>query len=128
MCGITGALWFDSSAAVAQATLDAMTDAITHRGPDDRGTYLSPLKRDVTGNTPGIALGFRRLSIIDLAGGHQPMTNEDARSRSYSMARSITTANCVDVWKVPATASAPTAIQKRSSTCTKTWGSNVLLN
>ncbi len=45
--------------------------------PDDRGTYIKPWERDVTGITPGVALGFRRLSIIDLAGGHQPMTNED---------------------------------------------------
>ena len=77
MCGITGALWFEPNAAVAPATLDAMTDSIAHRGPDDRGTYFKPLERDVTGITPGVALGFRRLSIIDLAGGHQPMTNED---------------------------------------------------
>lgn len=77
MCGITGALWFDPGAAVAQATLDAMTDAIAHRGPDDRGTFHQAWQRDVTGVTPGVAFGFRRLSIIDLAGGHQPMTNED---------------------------------------------------
>ncbi len=77
MCGITGALWFEESGAVTAATLDAMTDALVHRGPDDRGTHLSPLIRDVTGVTPGVGLGFRRLSIIDLAGGHQPMTNED---------------------------------------------------
>ena len=77
MCGITGALWFDPTAAVAPATLDAMTDSIAHRGPDDRGTYVKAWQRDVTGITPGVALGFRRLAIIDLAGGHQPMTNED---------------------------------------------------
>jgi asparagine synthase (glutamine-hydrolysing) len=44
-----------------------MTDVMTHRGPDDRGTYLAP----------GIALGARRLSIIDVSGGHQPLGNED---------------------------------------------------
>lgn len=77
MCGITGALWFDHTAAIGPETLDAMTDALVHRGPDDRGTHLLPLQRDVTGLTPGVALGFRRLSIIDLAGGHQPMSNED---------------------------------------------------
>lgn len=54
-----------------------MTDALVHRGPDDRGTFVQALGADVTGVTPGVALGFRRLSIIDLAGGHQPMTNED---------------------------------------------------
>lgn len=77
MCGITGALWFDEASAVSAATLDRMTDSLVHRGPDDRGTYIDALKPDVAGLVPGVALGFRRLSIIDLAGGHQPMTNED---------------------------------------------------
>jgi len=44
-----------------------MTNSIVHRGPDDEGHY----------SAPGIGLGFRRLSIIDLAGGHQPLSNED---------------------------------------------------
>ena len=44
-----------------------MADAIAHRGPDDEGYYLSGQ----------IGLGFRRLSIIDLSGGHQPLSNED---------------------------------------------------
>ena len=77
MCGITGALWYESSAAVSPGALDAMTDALIHRGPDDRGTFHQNLRSDAAGPSPGVALGFRRLSIIDLAGGHQPMTNED---------------------------------------------------
>jgi asparagine synthase (glutamine-hydrolysing) len=44
-----------------------MTDAMTHRGPNDRGTY----------SADGIALGVRRLSIVDVEGGHQPLANED---------------------------------------------------
>ena len=40
---------------------------MTHRGPNDRGTYQAP----------GIALGVRRLSIVDVTGGHQPFANED---------------------------------------------------
>jgi asparagine synthase (glutamine-hydrolysing) len=44
-----------------------MTDAMTHRGPNDRGTY----------SADGIALGVRRLSIVDVEGGHQPFANED---------------------------------------------------
>jgi asparagine synthase (glutamine-hydrolysing) len=48
-----------------------MTDVLAHRGPDDRGTWRGE----------GVALGFRRLSIIDLAGGAQPMTNEDGSVR-----------------------------------------------
>jgi asparagine synthase (glutamine-hydrolysing) len=46
-----------------------MTDAMTHRGPNDRGVYAAP----------GIALGVRRLSIVDVAGGHQPFPSEDER-------------------------------------------------
>jgi asparagine synthase (glutamine-hydrolysing) len=49
--------------------LDRMTDAMTHRGPNDRGTYASE----------GVALGVRRLSIVDVEGGHQPFANESGR-------------------------------------------------
>jgi asparagine synthase (glutamine-hydrolysing) len=52
---------------IEQSVLDRMTDAMTHRGPNDRGTYRAP----------GVALGVRRLSIIDVAMGHQPFSNED---------------------------------------------------
>lgn len=52
---------------MATATLKRMADTIRHRGPDDEGFYTGP----------GIGLGFRRLSIIDLEGGHQPLSNED---------------------------------------------------
>ncbi len=54
-------------AVVSQDVLDRMTDAMTHRGPNDRGTHLAE----------GIALGVRRLSIVDVAGGHQPVASED---------------------------------------------------
>jgi len=70
-------MWCDERKAISAPVLDAMVDSLEHRGPDDRGTHAEPLQRDVTGVVPGIALGFRRLSIIDLAGGHQPMSNED---------------------------------------------------
>jgi asparagine synthase (glutamine-hydrolysing) len=53
---------------VSRAVLEAMRDVITHRGPDDEGIFID-------GN---IGLGHRRLSIVDVFGGHQPMTNEDA--------------------------------------------------
>jgi asparagine synthase (glutamine-hydrolysing) len=67
VCGICGKLNFDSGAAVSPAVLKNMADAIQHRGPDDEGFYVSgPL-----------GLGFRRLSIIDLNTGHQPISNED---------------------------------------------------
>jgi asparagine synthase (glutamine-hydrolysing) len=54
---------------VSQLTLDAMTDAMIHRGPDDRGTYVAD----------GAAIGARRLSIIDVADGHQPFADESGR-------------------------------------------------
>jgi len=64
MCGICGlAGWVESG------TLDRMCDVMTHRGPDDRGAYT-----DLGGP---VGLAMRRLSIIDLAGGHQPLANED---------------------------------------------------
>ena len=67
MCGICGAVWSDASGSLAPEYLTAMMDRIVHRGPDDAGDY-----RD-----DHAALGFRRLSIIDLTGGHQPLSNEN---------------------------------------------------
>ena len=67
MCGICGAVWGDPGRALTEERLGAMMDRIVHRGPDDSGVY-----RD-----NHAALGFRRLSIVDLAGGHQPLSNED---------------------------------------------------
>ncbi|HVP06634.1 MAG TPA: asparagine synthase (glutamine-hydrolyzing), partial [Candidatus Acidoferrum sp.] len=69
MCGICGVVNFDSHRPVDEQVLRRMTDIMTHRGPDDSGLYLN-------GN---VGLGFRRLSIVDLALGHQPMSNEDGR-------------------------------------------------
>jgi len=65
MCGICGIVDFDG--APGREQLAGMTAAIRHRGPDDEGI-------EICGHA---ALGFRRLSIIDLAGSHQPMSNED---------------------------------------------------
>ncbi len=51
---------------------------LAHRGPDDAGSYFRALRTNtVYGVQPGVALGHRRLSIIDLEGGHQPLANED---------------------------------------------------
>ena len=66
MCGITGKLSYDG-APVDRDLVAAMTDAVTHRGPDSAGYYFGD----------GIGLGHRRLSIIDLATGDQPLANED---------------------------------------------------
>ena len=67
MCGIAGAVWSDPGRALSEGDLAAMMARLVHRGPDDAGVY-----RD-----DHAALGFRRLSIVDLAGGHQPLSNED---------------------------------------------------
>jgi asparagine synthase (glutamine-hydrolysing) len=68
MCGICGiAAPQKTGYRIDEATLARMRDTLTHRGPDGAGMYINK----------GVGLAHRRLSIIDLAGGHQPMTNED---------------------------------------------------
>lgn len=73
MCGLSGVAWSAAGGPVDELTLDRMTDILRHRGPDDRGIWFSPVRQ----SRCGAALGHRRLSIIDLAGGHQPLGNED---------------------------------------------------
>jgi asparagine synthase (glutamine-hydrolysing) len=81
MCGITGAAWTSAGKPLRDEELRRMVAAIAHRGPDDDGyQFAGPetaLNRDASG--PGVALGFRRLSIIDLEGGHQPMSDGSGR-------------------------------------------------
>lgn len=67
MCGICGIFNFGTQAPANRALLERATDAMAHRGPDDEGLYID---RE-------LGLGNRRLSIIDLSGGHQPLSNED---------------------------------------------------
>jgi len=67
MCGICGQYNFGSLAPVRRRDIEAMTKGLIHRGPDDEGYYIAG----------AIGLGFRRLSIIDLAGGHQPMSDRE---------------------------------------------------
>ena len=68
MCGIAGAIDLSGQRRFPEERLLAMTSAIAHRGPDDEHVHIEP----------GVALGARRLSIIDLAGGRQPLANEDS--------------------------------------------------
>jgi asparagine synthase (glutamine-hydrolysing) len=78
MCGITGAIWTDPERAIDAHTLRRMTDVLAHRGPDDTGSLHEEFRlRPPYESMPGVGLGFRRLAIIDLATGHQPMSNED---------------------------------------------------
>jgi asparagine synthase (glutamine-hydrolysing) len=67
MCGICGQFNFVRDVPVESETIRRMTQTMVHRGPDDEGYYVSG----------PVGLGFRRLSIIDLAGGHQPMSDAE---------------------------------------------------
>ncbi len=67
MCGICGIYNFDKSRPVSETVLHSMMDSIRHRGPDDSGLHSEEF----------IGLGHRRLSIIDVQGGKQPMCNEN---------------------------------------------------
>lgn len=67
MCGIAGNLFFDESRHVEESVIKTMCDAIVHRGPDSYGCH-------VHGN---VGMGMRRLAIIDIEGGDQPIFNED---------------------------------------------------
>src|SRR3989442_2026344 len=67
MCGIVGIVHSDPARPVPPAVIRRMCDAIRHRGPDDEGLYVQG----------AVGLGMRRLSVIDLAGGRQPIFNED---------------------------------------------------
>lgn len=69
MCGIWGYWHRDGAPALSEESIRKATDVMRPRGPDDFGCYRSEA---------GIALGFRRLSIIDLTSGRQPLCNEDA--------------------------------------------------
>src|ERR1039457_3933056 len=67
MCGIAGILEFGRDARASAAALREMCGVIRHRGPDDDGFYTDG----------AVGIGMRRLSIVDVAGGHQPISNED---------------------------------------------------
>ena len=67
MCGIAGQFNFEGYKPVARETIVRMARSIAHRGPDDEGFFVAG----------PVGLGFRRLSIIDLAGGHQPMSDAE---------------------------------------------------
>jgi asparagine synthase (glutamine-hydrolysing) len=71
MCGICGQFSYERHAPVSRCEIEKMARSIVHRGPDDEGYYVSG----------PIGLGFRRLSIIDIEGGHQPMSDADESVR-----------------------------------------------
>jgi asparagine synthase (glutamine-hydrolysing) len=67
MCGICGQYNFGNQAPVLRRNIEKMTKTLVHRGPDDEGYHIAG----------PVGLGFRRLSIIDLEGGHQPMSDQE---------------------------------------------------
>src|SRR4029077_11843778 len=67
MCGIAGAFHFDNKRRVDETVLREMTRVLSHRGPDGEGLYIED----------NIGLGHRRLAVIDLSTGRQPMISED---------------------------------------------------
>ncbi|HET6724712.1 MAG TPA: XrtA/PEP-CTERM system amidotransferase [Gammaproteobacteria bacterium] len=67
MCGIAGIFDLKARRQIDRPLLERMTDSLAHRGPDGHGVHIEP----------GLGLGHRRLSIIDLAGGEQPLFNDD---------------------------------------------------
>jgi asparagine synthase (glutamine-hydrolysing) len=67
MCGITGIVDLRGRRSIDRTVLERMNASQHHRGPDESGVHLAP----------GVALGHKRLSIIDLATGQQPLYNED---------------------------------------------------
>ena len=70
MCGIFG-YWSRSRTALADADLELMAQKLVHRGPDDQGIWHQPKR--------GAGIGNRRLSIIDIGGGHQPFVSDDGQ-------------------------------------------------
>src|SRR5258708_15896591 len=69
MCGIAGIVDLTGSRIIPDGIIQRMTQAIVHRGPDEEGYFQQP----------GVVLGSRRLSIVGLADGQQPVANEDRR-------------------------------------------------
>src|SRR5260370_36099480 len=70
MCGIAGVVSTTRESTISEALVHDMCNQIVYRGPDAEGLYVAD----------GAGLGMRRLSIIDLSGGHQPVFNEDRSS------------------------------------------------
>ncbi len=80
MCGIAGQISYNHL--VYFDDIRSMIDVIFHRGPDDEGIYINEKSpgEAVSGSLPSVGLGHRRLSIIDLSTGHQPIHNEDKKT------------------------------------------------
>ena len=111
MCGIAGVVSATRESNITEAVVREMCDRIIHRGPDDEGILV----QDDAG------LGMRRLSIIDLSGGHQPVFNEDRSAWIVYNGEIYIFPSFVRSWKNAATASIRNAIPKSSFISTKRW-------
>ena len=100
---------------LAPGVLDRMTDVLSHRGPDDRGTY----------EAAGVALGARRLSIVDVAGGHQPVRNEQGSVWAARTGSCTTISSCTGSWKRTGIASRAAATLRSCRTCTSARASAI---
>lgn len=72
MCGIAGLVFAPTDAPRAKALVSSMCTAMVHRGPDDEGLFAGMGARETT-----VALGMRRLAIVDVVHGAQPMSSDD---------------------------------------------------
>ena len=93
MCGICGVA-FTSHSKDAELRVRAMAAAMRHRGPDEEGFLVGDAR------APGLALGMRRLNIIDLAGGQQPGWNEtrDAEAKNILTALQVSATRFRSTW------------------------------
>lgn len=112
MCGIAGIIYADQERPVEPDLLKAMGNAIAHRGPDAEGFW----------SEPGVGLVHRRLSIIDLEGGDQPIGNEDGSIQVVFNGEIYNYRELRRGLKGAGTASGPGAIPRSSSTFTRSTG------
>ena len=109
MCGICGFNWSD------ERLIERMKERLVHRGPDDHGTYVAP----------GVSLGHRRLSIVDLSeAGRQPLSNEDGSGLDHFQRRDLQPSGAArSGCRRRVTCSAAAATPRRSSTPTRNTAS-----
>ena len=116
MCGINGiALSTRSGRRLDQDTVVRMRDVIKHRGPDEAGIFVDAR----------VGLGHRRLSIVDVAAGHQPMTNEDDSLQITYNGEIYNHADYREELEARATSTAHTATPKQSCIFTKNMAHDV---
>ena len=116
MCGFVGFTDLKNERTVSQPLLSEMTASLVHRGPDSDGYFVN----GVTG------LGFRRLSIIDLASGDQPIYSEDGSLVLLCNGEIYNYRELRNTLQQKGHVSAPTATSKYCCTCTRTKASTFL--